>query len=188
MGITWVKGHADNTGNELADHLAKEGGSLLEDGVFPKIPVALAEVKKRIKEYWLKIWQKEWNDLDECRHTRMFIPVVGKFTNVNKLTLTLKAGDLSRLIQVVSGHGPFRGHTGNWKEEVDPTCTLCGEDAESAWHLWRGCPALELQRSAIDGSDGDLAVKLVAFFREPRVEKLMGEVLAQDQDESEKIN
>ena len=179
VGLYWVKGHADNTGNELADYLAKEGGNLRTAGVFPRIPVALAEVKRRVRDYWLKAWQKEWRDCTSCKHTKYFIPKVGEFTNVNRLTLSLKAGDLSRLVQVVSGHGPFRGHAGHWRAEVDPTCTLCEEDVETAWHLWRGCPALELQRRAIDGREADIAFKLISFFRDNRVSKLMRDLVLQ---------
>ncbi len=94
------------------------------------------------------------------------------------LTLSLKAGDCSRLIQVVSGHDPFQGHAGHWRAEIDPTCTLCEEDVESVWHLWRACPALELQRSAIEGREGDLAIKLI-FFHDKRVAKHVQDLMLQ---------
>ncbi len=98
------------------------------------------------------------------------------FNNVRRLTALLGKGGLSLLTQVVSGHGPFRGYVGHWREEMQPCCSLCLEDVETAWHLWKDCPALELERVAINNREADLAFKLVDFFSNNRVKTLMCQV------------
>ena len=57
-----------------------------------------------------------------------------------------------------------------------PCWSLCLEDVETAWHLWKDCPALELERVAINNREANLAFKLVDFFSNNRVKTLMRQV------------
>ena len=94
-----------------------------------------------------------------------------------KLIRAFNAGELSLLCQVITGHGPFRGHVGNWMEDVDPRCSLCGEDVELPAHLWYSCPALELERKQMEGREDSLRSQLRTFFKETKVARLMHSVL-----------
>ena len=69
MNLEWVRGHNDNTGNEMADYLAKAGRDSTPHGggdhdarwVPPRLPYTPPNfVKSQIKEYFWKIWENEW--------------------------------------------------------------------------------------------------------------------------------
>ena len=124
-------------------------------------------------------WQKTWSNSTSAKHTRLFLPANGTLTSVSRLTALLGKSNLSLLTQVVSGHGPFRGHVGHWREKERPCCSLCLEDVETAWHLWTDCPALELERREASNREANLAFKLVDFFSNNRVKTLMRQVVDQ---------
>ncbi len=183
LEIARVKGHSGITGNELADCLAKQGGTATTAGPAPFLPIPPATSKRILAEFWDKEWQTEWKKYPHAKHTKLIIPKVGRWRNTVKLTNLLSQEELCLLIQVVSGHGLFRGHVGHWKEELDPTCTLCGEDAETALHLWTECPALELERLQALQRGGDKVFQLLDLFRSNKVTRLMNSVLDSDEVE-----
>ena len=105
--------------------------------------------------------------------------------SASRLTALLGKSDLSLLSQVVSGHGPSRGHVGHWREEVRPCCSLCLEDVETAWHLWSDCPALELERKQACCVEKDLSLKLVNFFSNNKVKILMRKTAEKETESGE---
>ena len=61
------------------------------------------------------------------------------------------------IIQIITGHGPFRYHQWVVDNNLDPTCVLCLEEEETGAHLVLGCPALAREQDlyALDGVDMD---------------------------------
>ena len=74
--LYWVKGHNNNTGNELADYLAKTGAQLSPFGPLPFIPLSLNTVKNNINDSYVDKWQKLWSNLPSCRQTKLFTPFI----------------------------------------------------------------------------------------------------------------
>ncbi len=61
----------------------------------------------------------------------------------------LSIKELSKLTQIVTGHGLFKRHMRHWNDLGDIQCALCGEDVEYSWHLWEWCPKLKEVRKRI---------------------------------------
>ena len=143
IDIKWVRGHHDNTGNEYADALARQGVIMARDIAFadPFLPIDYREIKTRIKEFSRIRWNRLLNDKRDCRISRLFYPTVGRYNNIH-----MSVRDLNMLTQIVTGHGIFRRHIGHWTEMEDTLCQLCGEEQEDSWHLWQYCPSLAMER------------------------------------------
>jgi predicted secreted Zn-dependent protease len=56
----WVKAHAGQHGNELADQLAKEAVANTEKEIYKKIPKC--RVIRELNESSLITWQSEWDE------------------------------------------------------------------------------------------------------------------------------
>ena len=169
IGIRWIKGHADNTGNELADLLARTGSSLNVASVPPEIPVPLSNIYCEVKDHFLAKWQKRWQTLDECRQTKIFCPRVTS-GNIDKLS-TLERPKLNLLVQVCTGHALVSHHISKWTGEEVP-CEMCLEDDETTSHLYFECPALWELRSDINSSDLEVQQKIILFFSDDRLADL----------------
>ena len=61
IAIQWVRGHADTTGNELADYLARQASCMKCDTAAPVLPVPVATIAQRLNAHFLAEWQKRWN-------------------------------------------------------------------------------------------------------------------------------
>ncbi|GBM10969.1 hypothetical protein AVEN_171447-1 [Araneus ventricosus] len=73
VGLTWVKAHAGDPGNELADHHAKLATA---EGEKLEIATPYSSVKFIIEKNLLSDWQETWDDYDSesGRRTRDFVP------------------------------------------------------------------------------------------------------------------
>ena len=169
LELKWVKAHDDNTGNEVADYLAKKGASEISSLVSPALPLAQSEVKNRIKIHHTKIWQARWRDTKGCEAAKSILPTVSEGVRHRKVRL-LGRNSLNTLIQGVTGHGMFAGHLSKWRD-IRPECSLCGEDAETASHLFHHCPALQQDRMQLP-SDID-CYDVLTFFQSARIKHLM---------------
>lgn len=155
--IAWVRGHSDNTGNEVADYQAKEG--ILNGEVFLYNYTSKCIVKNKLNEHYHKIWSTKWQQEDECKHVKHFL----EKPRSNRYCLKyMNKHNLNLLIQMITGHGLFRGHLAKW-QEMEPTCNLCQEEKQTGIHLWRDCPALEQIRRECS-NNGNLDDQIVQFY------------------------
>ncbi len=145
--VIWTKGHNNNTGNEVADMLAKEGLHMAGNMSYaaPFMTTCQGQVKSMIREIMLGKWQRRWEQLDQHVVSKLFVPKVGP----NKRVSLLSIKELSKLTQIVTGHGLFKRHMRHWNDLGDIQCALCGEDVEYSWHLWEWCPRLKGDRERI---------------------------------------
>ncbi len=145
--IQWIKGHAGNVGNLIADKLAQEGMEEAKKLSYtsPFMPICAERIKKTLKEVTIKRWQERWDTLTSCKISKLFKPEVG----LNKHITTMGFEDLSELSQIITGHGLFKRHLRHWNEIGDVQCSLCQEDQESSWHLWEFCPRLQESRKLV---------------------------------------
>ena len=146
--IAWIKGHADHTGNELADVLAKQGNSKPYDGRM-EVPVPVRYAKRVVEEFYYSSWQRQWEAETKCTHTREMFPTVNR--GKLKQLLRMNRKQLAILIEAATGHGLVAYHLAHWKSSVDPTCKLCLEDDEKFTHLLHECPALWREQQEMQG-------------------------------------
>ena len=166
VNIEWIKGHANHTGNEVADSLAKLGR---EAARVEAVPLSGSFIKDRIRGAFLSEWQDRWSSDTTCLTTYRFLPSVDE--KRQSLVKDSKCR-INLLGQVCTGHGLFRGHLAKWRT-IDPTCSLCGEGEESSWHLWVDCPALEVRRRMLPHDNETTFGNITGLFSSPTVASLM---------------
>ena len=155
-----------NTGNELADYLAKEGNQLSEEEGLAT-PIPFQYVKNQVEEIYLKKWQHRWRNSKRYVQTRALFPDVnfGKL----KLLLRLPKSQITMLVQAGTGHGLYAQHVAHWKD-IEPDCHFCLEEEETPTHLLHECPALWRERmewqTCVERSSSPVALErqIIRFF------------------------
>ena len=148
----WTKSHIGTVGNELADELAKAGttsNSSIQTN--PSITYVKEVLKNRAKNEW----NKQWNNLNDCRQSKQLISFD---PNVNdRLYLINSTRTKCRnIVALMTGHNNLRYHT--FKRIIDnnpnfsPCCRKCNESLETSWHLLYECPALDTRRREFEFS------------------------------------
>jgi len=145
VNLVWIKAHANNTGNELADCLAKEGTLQTAFGPEPMIPVPKSTIKRHIQTYFNKMWDSRWKKEKTCRQTKIFISKAG--TDTTKGILNLNKTTINRLIQTITGHCVLNRHLSLLQIKDDPKCRLCDEAEETPEHLVNDCSATWKERA-----------------------------------------
>ena len=162
VNLEWVRGHDDNTGNEMADFLAKTGRDSAPQGggdanaaaAPPQPPYTPPNlVKTKIKEFFLKAWEEEWtkSNRHKYKHSRWMLKVPNRVPLIPPGRPPLRWGreDLKILIEVITGHCLLNKHLSHWKDLPSKNCRLCDEKEETYHHLTSDCPATELDRRQI---------------------------------------
>ena len=162
VNLRWVRGHDDNTGNEMADFLAKNGRDTVTTGgegtdhpfgapkSLPYTPPNL--VKGLIRKHVLKAWEDEWTKSNKSKyiHSKRMLPLPNVTPLITSGRQTFSGGreELRNLVEVITGHCLLNKHLAKWRRLEVPSdkCRLCEETKETYLHLTMECPALELDR------------------------------------------
>ena len=171
IGIKWIKGHADHTGNELADSLAKSGSQTQISSVEPQIPIPSSTVNCAIKQYFETEWQRRWDKEKACRQTKILLPHVDG-RRLKKIIKKPKT-DINLIIQVCTGHAVVAHHLAQWVRTLKDECGLCEESYETTSHILDECPVLEVDRREIFKGTNDLFNRILRLFSLRRVETLI---------------
>ena len=171
--LVWTKGHADTTGNEYADALARVGAEEAERMSFssPFFPLSQKALRNLSEASFINEWQVVWDNANAYRVSKLFIPCVDK-KNVSKMS----SDELQFLSHIITGHGLFRRHLRHWNEIMDISCSLCGEADEDSWHLWEYCPALNSERTTaifLIKSGIPWYNAILHFFRSDKIKRLL---------------
>jgi len=137
-----VKAHNNNSGNELADQLAKEAACDGElDIAYNKYPksAVISELKELGQQ-----WQSDWDSSNKGALTKTFFPKV-KDRLAKRLQMCLN------LSTVITGHGKLRAYLHRFKIIDDPMCP-CEMNPRTTDHLIRECTLFRKQRQRLKNS------------------------------------
>ena len=116
-------------------------------------------VKQKVVDHYLKVWSKEWEQLNSCRVTKQFF---GK-PNVGLDLQLFNNKQIQTLIQASTCHGLFKAHLAHMGK-VGPECNLCGAEKQTSFYLWAECHALEEVREKYIYDDLPYEHHIVQFF------------------------
>ena len=143
--VLWVPSHCGLEGNELADERAKEGTTLQQ----AEVPLDQSTKKAVIREEVGRRYAERTRNVDERLPDKIRDDEEGRMSREDRVDL----------VRFRSGHHPrLKSGRSMIGLEVDPSCRLCGEEEETARHLWMACPAVELDRGrlSLGGSMAEL--------------------------------
>jgi len=105
--FSWVKAHAGQKGNELADRLAKEASSSKNfEECYNRIPKST--VTSELRQQSLKQWQTYWEKTTKGATTKSFFP------NIED-RLKLRINPTPNFTAIVTGHGNIKTYLHKFK-------------------------------------------------------------------------
>ena len=147
VNIRWIEGHAGHYGNELADLLAKEASSQIQEGPEPFLPLPTCVVKSMARERTMARWTARWEASTTCRQTKIFFPQPNR--KISKDLLKLNRTDLGLCVRHLTGHSFLQYHRSKVDQAIDPRCRSCPAMKEESAHIILDCPAFQEQRFQI---------------------------------------
>ena len=120
----WIKAHAGNYGNELADRLAKEAArnSDISYNKFPK-----SEIERQEREKSIQKWQKQWENSTKGSVTKEFFPNI-------KDRLKMKINLTPNFTAMITAHGKTRSYLYRFKIIESSECP-CANGNKTVDHL-----------------------------------------------------
>jgi ribonuclease HI len=144
--VNWIKGHDDNTGNEFADYLAKEGTKPVPT-VEPVLPITKSQLHAKLRENTHSNWQSEWESFDEkYLNTKKFASTINTDKKFQKDILSRGRENLNKYVSWMTGHCKLGKHLSKLDPGVNPICRKCNDEYETPYHIIMECSALDQQR------------------------------------------
>ena len=174
--LKWVKAHANTTGNEFADQLAKLGTTNVENKVM--IPPPISWAKHKIAQVINEKWTFRWVTNNEARQTKTWLSRNDR--NISRQLLLLNREELGLVVQFMTGHNRLNRHENLVNPEVNPRCRLCKSkwDKETTWHIVGECPRLisarldSFQLPFLDEAPQWTLKQILKFMRKANFKKL----------------
>ena len=139
----WIKGHNNNTGNEFADMLAKQGTKY---GQKIHTHLNMRAIKNSIDEYIDQLWNKQWQQSTKTMHTKQIIQKNKKSKNLTKLILTKSKYEVKNLVEWITGHGSLNKNLFYLGHSDTKKCRICETEDETPFHIMMSCPGTEIIR------------------------------------------
>ncbi|GBM93191.1 hypothetical protein AVEN_93748-1 [Araneus ventricosus] len=121
VSLVWVKAHACNPGNELADQFAKIASSC---GADMSIPAPYSYVKRVCKEFLMNESNSYWKNSTTGKRTKEILPSANQDLLINN----------KYVIYLLTNHGPFPAYLCRFKILNNRDC-LCGEHGDVKHYL-----------------------------------------------------
>ena len=138
--FTWIKAHAWNIGNELADQLTKEA---VNNNIicFNKVPKS--EILRQENQRSLAKWQKQWDKSTKGEVKKDYFPDITE-------RLTKKINLTPNLTAMMTAHGKTKAYLHRFKIRViqSPEC-ICTEGDQRVDRLIYDCGKLEKERGKL---------------------------------------
>jgi ribonuclease HI len=142
--FAWVKAHARNYGNKMADRLAKEGARrprpVEGPGPFHSVPHTF--VRTITYQNSMDLWQTNWTRKQKARQTKIFCPTINM--KKGKEVAKLNREDAGAYIRWITGHNFLCYHKSLIDEcKMNPMCRLYRQELESSSLLLLGRCVME---------------------------------------------
>jgi hypothetical protein len=136
--FTWIKAHAGNSGNELADQLTKDAvnNNLICFNKVPKSEIICQETQRSLAK-----WQNQWNISTIGQVTKDYFPDITERLK-KKINLT------PNLMAMMTAHGKKKAYLHHFKIIQSPEC-ICTEGDQTVDHLIYDSGKLEKEREKL---------------------------------------
>ena len=138
VDLKWVRGHADHSGNEFADVMAKLGTQNFKNKIDVSPPISWA--KQLIKQSSYKEWSQRWYSTKHYRQTKIWFPSLNR--KFSRSLMNLNRTELGLSVQMLSGHNRLNYQEAKIDKGVNSSCRFCEEEDETAYHIVAVCPRL----------------------------------------------
>ena len=129
LELIWVPGHCGIDGNEKADELARDGSSNSPYGSEPIIGISNSFMSGWINQMIDLLNAQRWNNLDKCKHSKLFIKEPSK--KLADFILKLNRDNCKALIGTLTGHSLNGKHLVRLGIHTDSLCQSCLEEEDT---------------------------------------------------------
>ena len=141
------------------------------------LPLPKSFITAQIDKQVYEKWENRWVNYSHARMTKQSYPKL--IPNNAKHVLRLGRFNLTKYINLVTGHNELAYHASVCDNTLCSNCTFCNTSEETFFHLVTDCPSLRLTRESIfldkppDTGFPWKVKDLLKFSCVPKIEKLI---------------